>query len=315
MTLLIATRNGVYRTTNDSLDAFEHVLDAGDTLRVRTFENHDGVFAASKSGLYRSHDAGTTWEALAVPQEEVFSIVGSPDGRRLYAGTHPAHVYVSDDHGASWDELESFQALSTRNDWHTPRHRNAAHVRSLGVHSDAPSRVIAGVEVGGIYVSDDNGETWNDRRTNPDTELDLQDDIHHILVLGSDTFIASCGEGLFRTQDTGRSWTRIDEQDDLTYFREAFHHEGVLYAGAHTKPGTWDHGTGPALLEYHIDSQTAERASYPGESSNEFVIAWTSVNRHVLAGTNTGRLLGREDDGWRTVGKVPDRIRSISKTT
>ena len=311
MTLLIATRNGVYRTTNDSLDTYEHVLESGDTLRVRTFENHDGVFAASKSGLYRSHDSGTTWEALDVPQEEVFSVVGSPDGKRLYAGTHPAHLYVSDDQGASWDELDSFQTLPTRNEWHTPRHRNAAHVRSLAVHPDVPNRVIAGVEVGGVYVSDHDGETWNDRRTHSGMELDLRDDVHHLLVVGADSIIASCGEGLFRTHDTGRSWTRIDDQGDLTYFREAFYHEGVLYAGAHSKPGTWNTNGGPALLECHLDRETFERVPYPGEAENEFIIAWSVENGSVLAGTNTGRVLRRDDDRWTSRGNVPSPLRSL----
>ena len=53
-------------------------------------------------------DEGQTWEDLGVPQEEVYSIVASPDGERLYAGTHPAHLYVSTDSGETWDELEGF---------------------------------------------------------------------------------------------------------------------------------------------------------------------------------------------------------------
>ncbi len=315
MTVFIATRNGVYRWTTTSPNPCKHILHSGDTLRLRTFENHEGVFATSKSGLYRSTDTGTTWEKLDVPQKEVFSVVGSPDGKRIYAGTHPAHLYVSNDDGESWDELEHFQTLSTRNEWHTPRHRNAAHVRTLGVHPDAPERVIAGVEVGGVYVSDDTGETWNDRRTNAGEVLDLQDDIHHVLILDPDSFIASCGEGLFRTHDTGRSWTRIDDDDDLTYFRETFHHDGILYTGAHTKPGTWNSGEGPALLEYHVENKTFERVPYPGRAQNEFVISWTSADENILAGTNAGRILRREDECWRPMGTVPARIRSISAST
>jgi photosystem II stability/assembly factor-like uncharacterized protein len=107
MTLIIGTRDGVFRSKNDALNDIEHVLDSGDTLRVRTFENHEGIFVAAKTGLYRSMNDGTTWENLGVPQG-VFSVVSSPDGTRLFAGTHPAHLYVSMDHGEIWQEIESF---------------------------------------------------------------------------------------------------------------------------------------------------------------------------------------------------------------
>ena len=198
MAILIGIRDGVYRAETLPVEDADHVLDSGDTPRVRTFPAVDGVFAASKSGLYRSMDEGQTWENLGVPQEEVYSVVASSDGERLYAGTHPAHLYVSTDDGETWEELEGFQDLPSRDQWHTPRHRNEAHVRSLGVHSETPDRVIAGVEVGGIHISEDQGETWTERRDG------VHDDVHHVLILGSDEYAASTGDGLYQTQDTGQ---------------------------------------------------------------------------------------------------------------
>ena len=223
MAVLIGTRDGVYRTATIPVDDVEQVLDSGDVPRVRTFPHADGVFAATKSGLYRSMDEGQTWKNLGVPQDEVYSVVASPDGQRLYAGTHPAHLYVSTDNGETWDELEGFQELPSRDEWHTPRHRNEAHVRSLGVHPETPDRVIAGVEVGGVHVSDDQGKTWTERRDG------VQDDVHHVLVLGADEFVASCGDGLYRTRDTGQSWTRLDTDLDHRYFREAFTFDGRFH--------------------------------------------------------------------------------------
>ena len=60
MAVLIGTRDGVYRTQTLPVEDADHVLDSGDTLRVRTFPAVNGVFAASKSGLYRSVDEGQT---------------------------------------------------------------------------------------------------------------------------------------------------------------------------------------------------------------------------------------------------------------
>ena len=308
MAVLIGTRDGVYRTETLPVEDADHVLDSGDTLRVRTFPAMNGVFAASKSGLYRSVDEGQTWENLGVPQEEVYSVVASSDGERLYAGTHPAHLYVSTDDGETWEELDGFQDLPSRDQWYTPRHRNEAHVRSLGVHPETPNRVIAGVEVGGVHVSEDRGETWTERRDG------VHDDIHHVLILGPDEYVASTGDGLYRTRDAGQSWTRLDTDLDHRYFREAFALDGRLYAAAaRSSPGTWsgENGADAILVESTDTGDTFETVSYPSKPE-EVILAWTAVDGSVLAGTNDGRLIRRGSDGtWTDAGQVPADIRSL----
>nr|WP_233340495.1 glycosyl hydrolase [Haloprofundus sp. MHR1] len=309
MAILVGTRDGVYRTVGVPVEDVNQVLDSGDTPRVRTFPGVDGVFAASKSGLYRSTDAGQTWDNLGVPREEVYSVVVSSDGERLYAGTHPAHLYVSTDDGETWDELEGFQNLPSRDQWHTPRHRNEAHVRSLGVHPETPDRVIAGVEVGGVHVSDDQGETWTERRDG------VHDDVHHVLILDPDEYVASTGDGLYRTRDAGRSWTRLDTDLDHRYFREAFTLDGRLYAAAaRSSPGTWsgENGADAILVESADTGETFETVSYPGKPE-EVVLAWTVVDGVVLAGTNDGSLISRDLDGtWTDMGQLSAGIRSLA---
>ena len=309
MAVLIGTREGVFRTASVPVEEADPVLDAGDALRIRTFGSPDGVFAATTTGLYRSMDEGETWEDLGVPREEVYSVVASPDGERLYAGTHPAHLYVSTDGGSTWRELEGFRELPSRDQWHTPRHRNEAHVRSLGVHPETPDRLIAGVEVGGVHVSEDRGETWTERRDG------VNDDVHHVLVLGSEEYVASCGGGLYRTRDAGRSWTRLDADLDHRYFREAFAFDGRLYAAAaRSSPGTWsgEDGADAILVESTDHAETFEAVPYPGGPA-EVVLAWTAAAGRVLAGTNDGRLVSRDGDGtWTDAGRVPAGIRSLA---
>ncbi|WP_224450469.1 WD40/YVTN/BNR-like repeat-containing protein [Haloprofundus salilacus] len=319
MTLLIGTQDGVYRSVSGRLDDVERVLDSGVTLGVHTFEEH-GSFAASKTGLYCSEDQGKTWDRLGVPRTEVYAVAVSPDGSRLYAGTHPAHLYVSTDKGRTWTELEGFQELPSRDHWHTPRHRGKSHVRSLGVHADAPNRIVAGVEVGGVHVSDDGGETWTERRGGLETERkdDLQYDVHHVHVVTANEYVVSCGGGLFRTTDAGHSWTRLDMELPGPYFQEAFSHRGTLYAAAQTLPPTLPMGSrynkrsvNASLFESTDGGETFERKQYPG-APNEFVYAWTVTDRHVLAGTTEGQVMIRENDTWITLGRVPDWIRSLS---
>lgn len=319
MPLFIATQDGVYCSQSGALDDVEPVLDSGVTLGVQTFGKH-GTFAASKTGLYRSIDDGDTWDQLDVPRTEVYAVAVSPDGTHLYAGTHPAQIYVSTDRGKRWTELDGFQDLPSRDQWHTPRHRNGSHVRSLGVHPDAPDRLIAGVEVGGVHVSDDNGETWTERREGLETGRgdDLQYDVHHVLVVSAEEYIVSCGGGLYRTRDTGRSWTRLDTELPGPYFQEAFAYQGTVYAAAQTLPPTLPMGARydnrnvhASLFESTDGGDTFESKPYPG-MPDEFIIAWTVADGRVLAGTTEGQVIVRENDTWTRLEHLPGWIRSLS---
>lgn len=307
MTLLLGTADGVYRTSDIAFEDATQELDVGRVLRIRQFQGIKGVFACSETGLYRSNDDGATWTDLGVPRTEVYSVLVSPDGKRLYAGTHPAHLYVSNDGGDTWRELEGFQDLPSREEWFTPRHRNEAHVRSLGGHPEAPKRVVAGVEVGGVHTSEDRGETWTERRTG------VQDDVHHVFIEEAETYVASCGDGLYRTQDAGRSWTRLDEEIDHRYFREALVADGRLYAAAaRGSPGTWsgESGADGGLFVSDDEGETFASVPYPGQPQ-EVVLAWAAGDDSVVAGTNEGRVLREADDGWESVGLVTAGIRSL----
>ncbi|MFB6301584.1 MAG: WD40/YVTN/BNR-like repeat-containing protein [Haloferacaceae archaeon] len=310
MALLFGTESGIYRTPDVEFDDATKALDAGRVMRVRRFGGSDGTFACTKTGLYRSMDGGETWTGLGVPREEVYAACTSPNGDRLYAGTHPAHLYVSVNSGDSWRELEGLQELPSRDDWYTPRHRNEAHIRSLDTHPDAPHRVIAGVEVGGVHLSEDEGVTWTERRDG------VHDDVHHVLVLGSAEYIASCGDGLYRTRDAGHSWMRLDGDLSRRYFREAIVHDGRLYAAAaRSSPGTWsgDSGADAALFVSDDDGGTFSTPDYPGKP-REVVLAWAVADDRVVAGTNDGRALVESNGEWETVGRLPSAIRSLCAT-
>lgn len=307
MPLLIGTDEGVSRTPADEVEPADRSLDGTEVRRLRSFDAVDGVFAATEDGLYRSTDGGSTWTDLGVPEAAVVSVLASPDGRTLYAGTRPAHVYVSRDGGDAWERSEAFAGLPGRQDW-----RNLGpvgpQVRALAADPGAPGTVLAGVEAAGLYASDDAGRTWQHRATG------LNDDVHHLLALGDGEFVASCGRGCYRTRDAGRSWTALDTGADLfwfTYFREAFERDGVLYASAQDRSEARHREAARGLLlESRDGGRRFRRMAFPG-SAEDYVNAWAAPDGRVVAGTVRGRVLVREADGWTGVGRVPGSIRSL----
>ncbi|MFC4358159.1 hypothetical protein ACFO0N_09380 [Halobium salinum] len=325
--VLVGSDDGVYRVptsevagTADPVEATK-TLDSGRVMRLRRFDGVSGAFAATTTGLYR-YD-GDRWTGLGVPRERVYAVGAAADGDRLYAGTRPAHVYVADVDGrgtpteaSDWRELWGFQELPSRDEWQLPRHDDLAQVRDLHADPETSDRVVAGVEVGGVHVSDDGGETWTERRDGVD------DDVHELHVTGAGEYVAATGFGLFRTSDAGRNWTRLDEDVPQRYFRAVFALDGTTYAaGALAHSATWDDDDAdPALFAVRDDAigvaesggasddgdsegGTLERLPLPRD--DETVTGMTAVGDDLLVATHRGSLFVRRADGWGDAGAFP----------
>jgi photosystem II stability/assembly factor-like uncharacterized protein len=345
MALLIGTDTGLYRVDDlpfEKGDA-ERVLDCGTVTAARTFDGHEGVFVASTEGAFRSTDEGHTWEDLGVPlgdrfwhagESEVWSVLGTADGV-LYAGTNDPYVYRSVDDGETWAELKGFRDLPSRGHWESPIDPHYARLRALEQVPGRPERLIAGVEAGGIHLSDDGGRTWRDRR---DTIID---DIHQILPVSEDVWLATTGYldhnlenlglghavgegGLYRTTDAGDSWTRIDQGNDFSYIRRVFIHDGtVFFCGGEEAPPAWvndEHES--ALFESTNFGRDWEQVSYPGEP-HEVIETWAVHDGDVVCGSGLfdvpdaredveGRIMRRDADGtYDTVGRLESNVSRI----
>jgi hypothetical protein len=306
--LLVGSDDGVYRI--DERDGRERgsatkLLDAGRTMRLRTFPGVEGVFAATTTGLYRSTD-GDRWTDLGVPRERVYAVGVEPSAGRLLAGTRPAHVYTTDagsveDDGSEpdWRELDGFRALPSRDEWRLPRHENLAEVRDLHADPGADGRIVAGVEVGGVHVGEDGGETWTERREGVD------DDVHELRVVGAGAYVAATGFGLFRTTDAGRSWERLDGAVEQRHFRAVAVVGDETYASAVlAHSATWnDPDTSPKLFAVHDGSLSA--VPVPDQHDDETVTGMTGCDGDLVAATHRGTLLAGGPDRLRPVGEFP----------
>ncbi|WP_436348598.1 WD40/YVTN/BNR-like repeat-containing protein [Natronorubrum sp. FCH18a] len=342
MAVLIGTDDGLYRPEAIPFEPDDppRVLDCGVVTAVRTFDHADDVFVASSTGAYRSTDRGETWEDMGVPlgdrywhagESEVWSILATADGA-LYAGTNDPYIYRSVDDGETWSELKGFRDLPSRGHWESPIDPHYARLRALEAVPGRPERLIAGVEAGGIHLSNDAGQTWIDRRET------IIDDIHQILPISEDVWLASTGYldhdlenlglghavgdgGLYRTTDAGDSWTRIDTGNDFSYIRCAFVHDGTLFfCGGEEAPPAWvDDEHEAALFESTNFGRDFERVPYPGEP-HEVIETWCVHDGGVLCGSGLfdvpdqrddveGRIMRRDDDGdYHTVGRLAANV-------
>jgi len=342
MSLLIGTDNGLYRVDDVPFERgeAERVLDCGVVTAVRSWEHTDGVFVASTTGAYRSIDGGETFEDLGVPlgdrfwhagTSEVWSILATADGA-LYAGTNDPYLFRSVDEGETWMELKGFRELPSRGHWESPIDPHYARLRALEAVPGRPERLIAGVEAGGIHLSDDGGQTWTDRRET------IVDDIHQVLPISEDVWLATTGYldhnlenlglghavgigGLYRTVDAGDSWTRIDEGNDFSYIRRVFIHDGILiFCGGEEAPPAWvndEHEA--ALFESTNFGRDYERVPYPGEP-HEMIETWTVHDGDVLCGSGlfdvpeqrddvSGRIMRRSGaEEYETVGRLDANV-------
>jgi photosystem II stability/assembly factor-like uncharacterized protein len=347
MALLIGTDDGLYRAPETPFEKSdsERILECGRVTQVRDLEHADGLVVASEDGAYRSLDSGKTWDLLDIPKggrywfdgdSIVFSVHASPGGT-LYAGTNLPAIYRSHDDGGTWHELRSFQELESRPHWESPEDPKRARIRNIATPPNRPDRLVVAIEVGGVHVSDDGGDTWRDCREN------IEDDVHHVLPLTEDCWLAATGYfdldlehvglktglghatgwgGLYRTTDAGRSWKRLDVGNDYSYIRRAFTHDGtVLFSGAIGAPPAWEADEHEAALFESTDfGRSFERVSYPGEP-NEVIEDWVvDEDGTVLCGGGLfdipdprtdidGRVIRRIGPGeYETVGRVPSSI-------
>ena len=163
------------------------------------------IIAGTRSGIFRSTDHGATWSAtaggppgLANSQDETpyglsaATVGGVPT---IYAASDFGGLFASTDHGANWSRLD----------------QNLATLRPNAIAIDTAAGVGYAATRYDLARSTDGGVTWSpavDGYTAQDVSA-LAFDPHSPESLLAGTF----GEGLFRSTDSGRTWTLTSEPE------------------------------------------------------------------------------------------------------
>ena len=140
----------------------------------------------SGAGVWRSSDDGHSWELSRLtsgemdawaaddpafaesvgwteepaPFGDAFSQVWSLGraGARLYAGTKPATLLVSDDDGASWEVVKGLTDHPSAAEWGPGAAGLVLH--TIVADPEDPERVWVGISAAGFFATEDGGVTW-----------------------------------------------------------------------------------------------------------------------------------------------------------
>ncbi len=230
-----ATGGGVWKTTNAGLtwenisDGYFNVGTIGaiavapsdhNVIYVGTGEKSiRGVTTSQGDGMYKSTDAGKTWEHIGLPQAGQIARIKihpqNPDlayaavQGQIWGPNEQRGVYKTSDGGVTWERVlfvdEQTGATDLRMDPTNPRILYAA----MWEHGRRPWYILSGGQAGGIFKSTDGGNRWVKLEGGlPETIGKVGVDIsasnpNRLYAIVE----AMPGEGgLYRSDDAGETW-------------------------------------------------------------------------------------------------------------
>jgi hypothetical protein len=259
---LVATRKGLFdfqRTAASSRGSWEiaRVCFLGQPVTIVLPDRRDGtLYAALNLGhfgvkLHRSTDGGAGFEEIAAPRypekpagsddptpwsvQLVWSLeAGGPDEPgALWAGTIPGGLFRSPDRGESWELVTSLWQRPDRLEW-TGGGYDHPGIHSICVDPRDSARVAVGVSIGGVWITEDRGRSFEPRSKGmfavyvpPDLREspNLQDPHRLVQCAASpDVLWVQHHNGVFRSGDGAASWVEIAERPPSVFgFAAAVH--------------------------------------------------------------------------------------------
>jgi photosystem II stability/assembly factor-like uncharacterized protein len=312
--LHIATYSGWYRfeRRGESWERTHKALAFWKLTSLQVDPNHAAhIYAATEhSGLFVSHDGGAQWQRAKpnVPRLTTNALIALPG--TILAGTWPAALYRARN-GSGWQELAGVRLGATGGRF-PPSPELSARVRYLAADNETPRRLFAAIEVGGLLVSDDDGESW------VQVTGGLEDpDVHQVMPSAhyKGIVIAACGEGIYRSADRGARWRKITPPGERTFGSAATEDErGTLYfAVALDRPNTWlRNERANAALYGSTDGGVEWCAVVEGVDGGIMAMCPAADDMGIFASTSEGDVYAVDGSGARKIISGLPAITAIS---
>jgi len=207
---------GLFRST-DAGASFQRAADGMFVeCHVRALAVHPNndrlMLLGNELGFFRSDDGADSWNQISSPLDglQVWSILIHPRNPDLIlVGTCPSRLYRSDDAGEHWTEVTpAWRQDCSRILW--------SRVTTLAADPSNDDTLWAGVEIDGLWRSEDRGLTW----TRTGEGLSSQD-IHALTVPpvshGKRRLLAATNNDLNASDDDGRTWTPLGIGDVMPH--------------------------------------------------------------------------------------------------
>lgn len=297
--------------------------------------------------LHRSTDGGATWHEVAAPKypagaelEEgkpasvsylwIITPGGADQPNRLYIGTEPGGLFVSDDGGDTFTLVQSLWDHPSRQTSWFGGGRDYAGLCSILVDPRDSAHLTVGISVGGVFESRDSGATWAPRNTGciatylPDPNAETGHDPHFVVACPADPDVLwqqnHCG--VFRSVDGGAHWNPVSQPGGPVNFGFAIAADERSAETAWVIPAVADEcrvAINGALTVCRTDdggkTWTAFREGLPQTDCYDIVYRHAlDIHGDRLAfGTTNGNIYFSEDRGehWRLLGSHYPPVLSV----
>ncbi len=224
-----------------------------------------GSEPSDKEGLMMSDNQGLTWSRIAFADTSIICLYKTNDNI-IYAssGGGIGNIYRSVDSGFNWELLYE---------------SNNTYIRSLV--SDNNGNIIAGTSQNEIIISVDNGNTWN--RFTPNWGIEYG--VSNLFIFG-DTVLAGSYEGLFRSEDFGQNWVRIDEENLIHIYDMVMVYDNNLYLSE----GNYQLGYSMYFSNDKGENWSKINDGFPNTNDLGYLYVYDLIehNNHLFIGTDYG---------------------------
>lgn len=338
--LLVGTKKGAFVLQSDEArDKWEVSPPLCDHWPV-SHVNYDpatkSILAAAGSewfghAIWRSNDMGATWTHSSAgleyaegepPITAAWNV--TPANGALYAGVNPAGLFKSTDGGESWSEMRGLRDAPGRDLWMEGGAGLILH--TIVPHPSDPAKMYIAISAGGMYATEDGGETWEPRNRGIRASFMPEEQQKtaiagfccHRIVLSSgdpDFIFQQNHEGMYRSADAGHSWTEVSAglPSDFGFATAAHpHQDKTFFIAPLTDPmnGRYMHNGEVAIWRTKDAGDTWERKTQGLPSSNAYLSVLrgamdtdTLDQAGVYFGAANGTVYGSTDDGesWREI--------------
>ncbi len=337
--LFLGTRYGVFRVNPDSgvvtrlgpLDtSIESVAVHGNVIVAAITPDYglpmrEPLGPRHRAGAVRSLDGGIRWLPCGGALEGVNVTALAWGAGGFAAGTDPADVLHSYDHGATWTRGASLRTLPGAEDWAYPLPPGTAHVVDILPHPTRSTVLYAGIEVGGLVVSADSGCNWAPIGGAVAGES-IHPDVHGIAACTSAPHVmyAATPDGVYVSENAGATWASRSVGLDPLYCRPIAVHPAdpdvAVTVATHGASGFFGKDaarTGARVLRTTDRGGTwAPVAGVPGEFQPTLgLVADPEVPGRFFMATFSGEVHTSGDSGatWRLLAEgLPATFRMIA---